>query len=124
MSEPKHTMSAIVPCNDLKKSVAFYQRLGFAVTGDWGTYCILEDDRGASLHLTVAEQEWLIPNRNPLGLYLYAEDVDGLAAKFPGEILGKNKHPEDKEWGMYEFAVSDPDETLVRIGWPSRLRRR
>jgi hypothetical protein len=23
---------------------------------------------------------------------------------------------------MYEFALSDPDETLVRIGWPTRLR--
>jgi hypothetical protein len=27
--------------------------------------------------------------------------------------------PEDKPWGMIEFALSDPDETLVRIGWPS-----
>jgi hypothetical protein len=25
---------------------------------------------------------------------------------------------------MYEFAIPDPDETLVRIGWPSRLRNR
>jgi len=24
---------------------------------------------------------------------------------------------------MYEFAISDPDETLVRIGWPTRLRQ-
>ena len=32
------------------------------------------------------------------------------------------KSPEDKPWGMYEFAMSDPDETLVRIGWPTRLR--
>jgi hypothetical protein len=24
--------------------------------------------------------------------------------------------------GMYEFAMSDPDETLVRVGWPTRLR--
>jgi len=31
---------------------------------------------------------------------------------------------EDKPWGMYEFAVSHPDETLVRVGWPSRLRTR
>jgi hypothetical protein len=23
---------------------------------------------------------------------------------------------------MYEFAVSDPDQTLVRVGWPTRLR--
>jgi len=50
-------------------------------------------------------------------LYLYAEDVDELAARMGGTA-------EDKPWGMYEFALSDPDETLVRVGWPSRLRRK
>lgn len=25
--------------------------------------------------------------------------------------------PEEKPWGMYEFALSDPDGTLVRVGW-------
>lgn len=30
--------------------------------------------------------------------------------------------PEDKTWGMYEFSLSDPDETLVRVGWPTNLR--
>ena len=60
-----------------------------------------------------------MPGRNPFGLYLYLEDVDALAAEF--EILGKTG-PEDKPWGMYEFALSDPDETLVRVGWPTRLR--
>jgi hypothetical protein len=23
---------------------------------------------------------------------------------------------------MYEFTLSDPDQTLVRVGWPTRLR--
>jgi hypothetical protein len=32
--------------------------------------------------------------------------------------------PEDKPWGMYEFAIPEPDETLVRIGRPSRPRNR
>jgi hypothetical protein len=64
---------------------------------------------------------WLVPGRNPFGLYLYLEDVDALAAEFRAEILGKTA-PEDKPWGMYEFAVSDPDQTLVRVGWPTRLR--
>ena len=33
------------------------------------------------------------------------------------DVLGKG--PEDKPWGMYEFGVSDPDQTLVRVGRPS-----
>ena len=28
----------------------------------------------------------------------------------------------DKPWGMYEFALHDPDQTLVRVGWPTSLR--
>jgi hypothetical protein len=77
---------------------------------------------GGYLHLTDAVQGWLVPGKNPFGLYLYLEDVDALAAEFGSEIIGKNA-PEDKPWGMYEFALSDPDQTLVRIGWPTRLRR-
>jgi hypothetical protein len=45
-----------------------------------------------------------------------------MAAGFAGEIIEPNG-PEDKPWGMYEFSLSDPDGTLVRIGWPSRLLR-
>lgn len=122
-------MTAILPCNDLDASEAFYRRLGFirpaldrpATAGD-DTYRMLSDGKGGHLHLTDAVEGWLIPGRNPFGLYLYTEDVDELAAAFPGEVLEKNG-PEDKPWGMYEFSLSDPDETLVRIGWPSRLRR-
>ena len=72
---------------------------------------------GGELHLTTAVEGWLVPGRNPFGLYLYLEEVDALAARM-------GCRAEDKPWGMYEFAVSDPDETLVRIGWPSRLRTR
>jgi hypothetical protein len=43
--------------------------------------------------------------------------VDELAAAIGESVLYK---PENKPWGMYEFAVSDPDETLVRVGWPTR----
>jgi hypothetical protein len=113
---------AILPCNDLDASERFYNRLGFARSGDRASvpsesdrYRILSNDRGGHLHLTDAVEGWLLPGRNPFGLYFYVEDVDAMARGF-------QKQPEDKPWGMYEFAISDPDETLVRVGWPSRLR--
>ena len=37
------------------------------------------------------------------------------------KIVEEEKCPTHKPWGMYEFALSDPDDTLVRVGWPSRL---
>jgi hypothetical protein len=49
------------------------------------------------------------------------EDVDQAADAFAADIIEIGRKPEHKSWGMYEFSVSAPDETLVRIGWPSRL---
>lgn len=124
---PVHGLTAILPCNDLDASEAFYGRLGFGRPGTERPadptedgYRILADDKGAGLHLIQAVEDWLVPGRNPFGLYLYCEDVDGLAAAFAGETL-EASGPEHKPWGMYEFSLSDPDQTLVRVGWPSRL---
>jgi catechol 2,3-dioxygenase-like lactoylglutathione lyase family enzyme len=125
---PSHALIAILPCNDLDASEAFYNRLGFRrpdgerpAKGDDDSYRILTDGKGGHLHLTDAVEGWLVRGRNPFGLYFYAEDVDALAAEFAA-VLVNGKGPEDKPWGMYEFALSDPDETLVRVGRPSRPR--
>ena len=112
-----HSLTAILPSNDLDASEAFYARLGFSQREGDDDYRMLSDGRGGELHLTAAVEGWLVPGRNPFGLYLYVEEVDELAARM-------GCRAEDTPWGMYEFAVSDPDETLVRVGWPSRLRKR
>ncbi|MEH3101652.1 glyoxalase [Sphingomonas adhaesiva] len=112
---------AILPCNDMDLTQAFFLRLGFEVDDEVDGYRMMSDGFGASIHLTVAESGWLIPGRNPFGLYLYREDVDALAAAFAGEIVEADG-PSIKPWGMYEFALNGPDETLVRVGWPSAKR--
>ena len=123
-----HVLTAILPCNDLDASERFYRRLGFlrpdhdrSQDGSDDTYRILSDGKGGQLHLTDAVEGWLIPGRNPFGLYLYTEQVDALAAEFASELIERSG-PEHKPWGMYEFSLSDPDETLVRVGWPSHPR--
>jgi len=122
-----HAMTAIVPCSNLDASEAFYGRLDFtrpleekpAPSED--NYRILTNGKGGMIHLTEAVEGWLNPSANPFGLYLYSEDIDRLAADFSGETIEPNG-PEEKPWGMYEFSLSDPDGTLVRVGWPMRLR--
>jgi predicted lactoylglutathione lyase len=109
-------LTPILPCNDVPASSAFYQKLGFTVYGDYGDFVILSHPSGAALHLQKAVEGWLIPGRNPFGLYLYLENVDDIAA-----IAGVTA--EDKAWGMYEAAFSDPDETLIRVGWPISRRQ-
>jgi catechol 2,3-dioxygenase-like lactoylglutathione lyase family enzyme len=114
------TIVAILPCNDLDASERFYNRLGFVRRAESGDpdYRILSNRAGGNLHLTRAAAGWLVPGRNPFGLYLYLKDVDGLATAFQSELSGR-RGPEGKPWGMYEFAMSDPDGTLVRVGWPN-----
>lgn len=110
-----HRLTAILPCNDLNASEAFYARLGFKREGHSEGYRILRDGKGAEIHLNRAIEKWLVPGRNPFGLYLYADNIDELATALGDLVLHK---PENKPWGMYEFALSDPDETLVRVGRP------
>jgi hypothetical protein len=113
---------AIVPCNDLDASEAFYRRLGFqrADGESYAQYRILADERGGRLHLTSTVEGWVLPDRNPFGVYLYSEQVDALASELRDLIIEKDHAPEHKPWGMYEMSVSDPNGTLVRIGWPSQ----
>jgi len=122
---PQPRLTAILPCNDLDASEAFYNRLGFfqdaASKDEHDGYRMLSDGKGGHLHLNDAVEGWLIPGRNPFGLYLYTADVDALAGRMRDKIIEREKRATHKEWGMYEFAMSDPDETLVRVGWPSRL---
>jgi catechol 2,3-dioxygenase-like lactoylglutathione lyase family enzyme len=123
MSEqPHHCIVSILPCTNIEASTEFYARLGLTLHGDYGTYRILTDGNGWLLHLSGQfPLGWLVPGRNPNGLYLYVQEVDGFAARINDLLNGTR--PEHKPWGMYEFALSDPDGTLVRVGWPSRLMR-
>ena len=117
MPTQPHAIVAIVPCNDIEASTAFYTRLRLRVFSDHGSYRILGDGKGWWLHLSSeAPAGWVVPGRNPNGLYIYCEDIDALATEVADLLIGGR--PERKPWGMYEFALSDPDGTLVRIGSP------
>ena len=116
----RHRLTAILPCINLDASEQFYGRIGFRRSGGDDGYRILSDGKGGDLHLTAAVEGWLIPGRNPFGLYLYAENVDEIARDLGSLVLYP---PEEKPWGMYELALSDPDETLVRIGWPTSSKK-
>lgn len=118
-------LTAIVPCNDLDAAEAWWNRLGFTRPADQGfdDYRMLSDGEGGEVHLQPAVEGWLVPGRNPFGLYLYTPAVDALATRMRGEIIERERTPTHKEWGMYEFALNGPDDLLVRVGWPSRLVR-
>lgn len=110
----QHHVAAILPCRDLDASTAFYALLGFSVVSDHGHYRLLADGRGWHLHLRSEPNTPQAPD-NPFGLYLYAEDVDAVAEHVRDQTIEPGA-PHLKPWGVYEFAVSDPDGVLVRVG--------
>jgi predicted lactoylglutathione lyase len=114
----EHMMIAVLPCNDVDTSEAFYAKLGFVREAAYNDYRVLLDGKGAELHLTAAPEGWLVPGRNCFGLYLFVENVNELAQSLSEHVLQK---PAIKSWGMYEFALADPDGTLVKVGWPAEL---
>ncbi|MBB2166600.1 glyoxalase [Gluconacetobacter sp. 1b LMG 1731] len=119
---PDCRMSAIIPCNDIDAAERWWNRLGFFGPADGdGDYRILSNREGAAIHLQPAVPGWVVPGRNPFGVYLSTPHVDQLAQAAGDAVLGPVKAPRHTEWGMYEFALNGPDDLLVRIGWPSRL---
>jgi catechol 2,3-dioxygenase-like lactoylglutathione lyase family enzyme len=99
----------------MEASEAFYKRLGLQVVSDYGDYRILADGGGWHLHLNTVDGWPRKLEDSPLGIYLYVEDVDAVGDRVRELIIEKGA-PHGKPWGTYEFAVSDPNGTLVRVG--------
>jgi hypothetical protein len=117
----KPRVAAILPTNSLPKATEFFSRLGFQISypnepSADDDYAILFHPNLAEVHLQKATTGWLVEGKNPFALYVYTEDVDKMAAEFKDELIEK---PEHKPWKMYEFAINGPDDTLIRVGWPS-----
>jgi hypothetical protein len=112
---------AIVPSNDLKAAIAFWERLGFARTGGEGDYVIMTG-WNCEVHVTQAgDGPWRVPEANPFGVFIRTPDVDAIAARVDDLIIRPGGILRHREWGMYEVGINGPDGLLVRIGWPSRL---
>jgi hypothetical protein len=112
---------AIVPSNDLKAAIAFWERLGFARTGGEGDYVIMTG-LNCEVHVTQAgDGPWRVPEANPFGVFIRTPDVDAIAARVDDLIIRPGGILRHREWGMYEVGINGPDGLLVRIGWPSRL---
>lgn len=109
------SVAAIIPVRDMAASVAFYERLGFVSRPyeDGGSYVFLSRNE-VSFHLNLVETpEWTF---SPMGVYFYVSDVDVFYDELMAADVTTLEAPEDKPWRMREFAVSDPDGTLLRFG--------
>jgi len=112
----------ILPSRDLAETRSFYERLGFEAAGWWpdtfGGYAIM---RKGDLSMHFFKFPELSPGENYAQCYWRVVDVDAFyddiaRAKLPSHGIPRVSEPEDRPWGMREFALNDPNGNLVRIG--------
>jgi catechol 2,3-dioxygenase-like lactoylglutathione lyase family enzyme len=106
-------IAPIFPVHDLAASMAYYEKLGFAVRAYAGGGYGFATRDGIEIHLgTVAHVD-----RHTSSAYLFVENADELAQEWKG--AGAEVHgPEDTEWRQHEGALVDPDGNVIRFGSP------
>ena len=105
-----------LPFINKEKTIEYYQKLDFELVADHGDYLITQYK---DLEIHFFRFETLSPEKSDFMIYLRIEnDID----KFYQEIQnqGIEIHPngklEIKPWGMNEFALIDPNGTLLSFG--------
>ena len=108
-------ITAIVPATDMNRTIHFFESLGFTVKRyhDGSQYAFLQMD-GQYIHVRKADKSEF--SLNPGGIYLYVDDVDGFYSRVVSKGIAPLDKPQNYEWKMREFALSDPDGLMIRIG--------
>jgi uncharacterized glyoxalase superfamily protein PhnB len=118
-------LSAIVPnftVDDLQKSIAFYQALGFTIDERW-------EDNGALLgvmlragksQIGLSQDDWKKGRDRKKGIGIRVsisttQNVDEIAARAKGAGIQLKSEPHDTEWKSRAFEVTDPSGFLLTI---------
>lgn len=118
-------VSAIVPsftADDLQKSIAFYEALGFTVDERWednGTLLGVMLRAGKS-QIGLSQDDWKKgrDRKKGIGMRLFmstTQNVDEIAARARGAGIQLNSEPHDTEWKSRAFEVTDPSGFLLTI---------
>lgn len=108
------TSIPVIPSLDLQRSVAFYLKHFDFKTQWYDEYVVLYHSEGFSIHLWKCTDHYLCMNS---GFYIRVTDVEAVYNKLNiSGVIHPNGSLEIKPWGMKEFAITDPDGNLIRIG--------
>ncbi len=114
------TLSPILPVADMDRSIRFYAEvLGFDPGMQSAAYSIVTRD-GASLHLTLAHDESVLQvTRGHMSVYLEVRAIEPLWSHVSGfKDRYKIRDLFEREYGMREFHIIDPDGCLIFVGQP------
>lgn len=115
----------ILPSRDLNETLDFYARLGFELRGDPpDRYDYLIIGRGG-VELQFFHDPEVDPLTTAAGCYVRVPDADALHREWADAGVPSDpatgsrlQPPDDREYGMREFALVDRSGNLLRIGSP------
>ena len=123
-ARPSEYAAPILPARDFEATARVYQKLGFSVVSQYQPPEAYLIQRRGQVELHFFPHFELDPAASYAGCYIRVADVDAwfdLArqAGLPDAGIPRLIPLRDRPWGMREFAVIDPNGSLLRIGAPS-----
>jgi catechol 2,3-dioxygenase-like lactoylglutathione lyase family enzyme len=113
-------ISPMLAVADVEETVEFYRVLGFAMTVISPEYSMVERD-GQTIHFEkAASEEVMTCVRGHAEIYI---EVSGIDARWDHVKAFKNRYRIwdlfDRDYGMTEFHMGDPNDCLVYVGEPT-----
>ena len=118
-------ISAIVPSitvDDLQKSIAFYEALGFAIDEKWeeGGTLLGVMLRAGKTQIGLSQDDWQKgrDRKKGIGVRLTmstTQKIDEIAARAKAAGIKLKSEPHDTEWKTRAFEVTDPSGFLLTI---------
>jgi len=94
------------PVSDLKKAVAFYEKvLGLKKTREWPNYATFD----------VGGIQFGLEPRGKLEIFLLVDDVDKAYQELKGKGVNFITEPKDQHWGARTAVFTDPDGNKFTI---------
>ncbi|MEO7963042.1 MAG: VOC family protein [Gemmatimonadaceae bacterium] len=106
--------------DDLTRSIAFYEKLGFRFGEPWGGFYAIGQLDGYELHLKEAhkfepEREFRRKNEH-LDAAAGVDGIEALYAKCVASDITMLRPLTPTSWGTQDFYIEDPDGNVVSFG--------
>ena len=116
------TISPGITVNDLQKSIAFFEGLGFGVEERWeeqGTLLGVTMQAGEA-RINISQDDWKKgrDRQKGIGMRIFVsttQDIDKLAADAKKAGVALTAEPHDTPWGSRAFEVTEPSGFRLTI---------
>ena len=116
------TLSASMTVNDVQKSIAFFEGLGFAVEERWEDKGVLQGVmlRAGEASIGLSQDDWKKGRDRTKGeamriVISTTQDIDQIAARAKQAGIRLDSEPHDTEWKSRVFDVTEPSGFKITI---------